>query len=143
MVASLPQELKGKLTLALLKDLQQDHGAGDGNLHLRQAKGGHPAKVHVGSLPSTVPLSHTEAQTLATNAHLTGGQLKSVMADFRSHFGQGIVEAGLSEAIPIQNSRFSPYFKVEKKLFMNKNNEPLVKPLFYCHRIVEFLHLVA
>ena len=37
----------------------------------------------------------TEAQTIGTKANLTGGQLKSVMADLRVKFGRNVVEKDL------------------------------------------------
>ena len=86
MVTSLPEELKGKLTLALLKEQQEKQGAaGDGQITLHHACGGQPAQVHIGSKPSKPsPLSHNDAITMGTNAHLTGGQLRSVMEDIIS-----------------------------------------------------------
>ena len=65
-------------------------------------------------------LTTSEAQTMATNSHLTGAQLKSVDADLRAKFGKNLIEAGLSEAIPKQNSRFAPFFTMEKKVFMTR-----------------------
>ena len=50
---------------------------------LPQAAGGQPAQVHMGQMQNKdihLP-SHSQTETLAANAHLTGGQLKSVMAD--------------------------------------------------------------
>ena len=68
---------------------------------------------------------------MATNSHLTGAQLKSVTVDLRAKFGKNLIEAGLSEAIPKHNSRFSPFFTMERKVFYDKNLVPMdPKPFF-------------
>ena len=85
----------------------------------------------------------TEAQTIGTKANLTGGQLKSVMADLRVKFGRNVVEKDLRDDISDHNRRFSEYFKVETRIFDDKNNFPIEKPLSYCHRIVEFFEMVT
>ena len=86
MVANLPTELKGKLALALIKELNEnEQGAGDHSIKLPQASGGPSVQVCIGTQSNTNiihPLSHTEAQTIGSKAHLTGGQLRSAMADF-------------------------------------------------------------
>jgi hypothetical protein len=149
MVKNLPPELKGKLALALLKEVQEEQGAGDGVVSLPQPKGGNPTPVKIGqsSKPLTSPslpsLTHKDVQTMATSAHLTGGQVRSVMADLRSKFGRGVVEAGLDKEIINLNSRFKDFFTSETKIFLDKNERVMEKPLFFCHRPLEFLKLVA
>ena len=144
MLESIPPEIKGRLALALLREIGME-GAGDRNLVLPQVHGGLPTQVHIGALSSGPGvLTTSEAQAMATNAHLTGAQLKSVAADLRAKFGKKLIEARLSEAIPKQNSRFAPFFTVERKVFYDKNMVPMdPKPLFFCHRLQEFLSLVA
>ena len=134
MLESIPPEIKGKLTLALLREIEME-GAGDRNMVLPQGHGGLPTQVHIGALPAGPGvLTTSEAQTIATNSHLTGAQLKSVDADLRAKFGENLIEAGLSEAIPKQNSRFAPFFTMEKKVFYDKNMVPMdPKPFFFCH----------
>ena len=71
---------------------------------------------------------------MAANSHLTGAQLKSVAADLRAIFGKNLIEARLSEAIPKQNSRFAPFFTMERKVFYDKNMVPMdPKPFFFFH----------
>ena len=65
------------------------------------------------------------------------------MADLRVKFGRNVVEKDLRDDISDHNRRFSEYFKVETRIFEDKKNFPVEKPLFYCHRTVEFLKLVA
>jgi hypothetical protein len=54
-----------------------------------------------------------------------------------------VVEAVLAKAIPKHNNPFAPYFTVEKKTFWDKNDDPVVKPLFFCHLQLEFMQLVT
>ena len=149
MMKNLPPELKGKLALALLKEVQEEQGAGDGVVSLPQPKGGNPTPVKIGqsSKPLTSPslpsLTHKDVQTMASSAHLTGGQVRSVMADLRSKFGRGVVEAGFDKEIINLNSRFKDLFTCEIKIFLDKNERVMEKPLFFCHRPLEFLKLVA
>ena len=82
--------------MALLCEIEME-GARDRNLVLPQVHGRLPTQVHNGALPSGPGvLTTSEAQTMATNSHLTGAQLKSVAADLRAKFGKNMIEAGLS-----------------------------------------------
>ena len=96
-----------------------------------------------GSKKVNTTITCTEAQTIGTKANLTGGQLKSVMADLRVKFGRNVEEKDLRDDISDHNRRFSEYFKVETRIFEDKNNFPIEKLSFYFHMIAEFLILVA
>ena len=148
MVEGLPKEIRNKLTCALLRKAREEQGAGDGRVVLPQHAGGQPTTVHVGGASSSraeVPaqLSHLEVQTMASNAHLTGGQVKSVLADMRATMGRSVVEKGLMKGIAKLNKRFEGFFTCERMLFLDKNNQPVTKPLFYSTKTLEFLKLVA
>ena len=149
MVANLPEDIKGKLALALLREVQEEQGgAGDWAVGLPQPHGGVPTPVYIGSKAAasssaSQAFSHTELQALASKAHLTGTQTKSVVADMRIKLGQSAVEPGLAEEIIRTNKRFQDFFATEVEGFLEKSGEFVMKPLFYCTRTAEFLRLAA
>ena len=108
MVEALPRELKGKLALALLREVKEGQGhlqAQDGGAHalvLPQVHGGPPgAHGHHLRPPSTSNSSftHSDVQDMAASAHLTGRQARSVMADIRSKLGRSVVEPHLRKSM--------------------------------------------
>ena len=134
LMMSLPDEVKGKLTVALLRE-QQD-GEGSSTISLPQPQGGKLLEVTVGRLPDSPEvkqLSLIEVQVIAGKAHLTGEQQESVVADLRCKFGRKVVESGLQKAIPAHNRKYSEFFTVEEKEFRDKDNNILKKNLYFCH----------
>ena len=110
MVEALPRELKGKLALALLREVKEGQGplqAEDGGaiaLVLPQVHGGPPTLVHMGTTsdpPSTSNSSftHSDVQDMAASAHLTGRQARSVMADISSKLGRSVLEPHLRRSM--------------------------------------------
>ena len=97
--------------------------------------------VYLGKLPTPPapmePMSHEEAIAMATNTHLTGEQTTSIMADFRSKYGQKVVDAYLKPAISLHNCKFSQFFKAEVLLFAGVKDKILRRPSFYCYKLVE------
>ena len=143
LMMSLPDEVKGKLTVALLRE-QQD-GEGSSTISLPQPQGGKLLEVTVGRLPDSPEvkqLSLIEVQVIAGKAHLTGEQQESVVADLRCKFGRKVVESGLQKAIPAHNRKYSEFFTVEEKEFRDKDNNILKKNLYFCHSPKEFFAMV-
>ena len=147
MTAALPAELKGKLALSLLREVAADQGAGEGDqILLPQVHGGLPTPVKLSSSSclTTIPqLNATEVQAMASSAHLTAGQTRSVLSDLGSKFGRKAIEPEVKTALVDLNRRFSPYFTLEETNFMDKNGDIVSRPFFYCNKTLEFLHLVA
>ena len=80
---------------------------------------------------------------MASSAHLTAGQTRSVLSDLGSKFGRKAIEPKVKTTLVDLNRRFSPYFTVEETNFMHKNGDIVSRPFFYCKKTLEFLHLVA
>ena len=73
---SIPEEVKGKLTVALLKEQQGDAGPSTSTLTLPQPQGGWDMKVTIGKPPTNTviePMTVKEAQVMASKAHFTSG----------------------------------------------------------------------
>ena len=116
LVQSLPSQVKGKLTLALLKEQQDINSNSEATIALPQLNGGHKVQVTVGkvAMKQPVPLNVKEVQVMSSKAHLTGAQQQSILADLRSKWGRQVVEPGMQKALPEHNRMFSEYFSVEK-----------------------------
>ena len=145
LVKSLPAEVKGKLTAALLKEQLSADGPSTSTLSLPQAQGGKPLEVNVGHLPAPTqvnPLTVKEVQVMAGKAHLTGAQQESMLADLRSKFGTKVVESGMKKALPAHNRQYAESFTVEEKIFLDTKENPLKKHLYYCHAPHKFLGAV-
>ena len=145
LMSCLPDALKTGLALEVL---QEKAGvSGEHQLTLPPAGGGHPVTVHIDKLsppPAPMqPMSHEEVIVMATNAHLTGEQTTSIMADIRCKYGQKVVDAFLKPAIALHNQEFAQFFKAEVLLFAGVKDRILRRPSFYCHMLVEFLSAVA
>ena len=147
MTAALPAELKGKLALSLLREVAADQGAGEGDqILLPQVHGGLPTPVKLSSSSclTTIPqLNATEVQAMASSAHLTAGQTRSVLSDLGSKFGRKAIEPEVKTTLVDLNRSFIPYFTVEETNFMDKNGDIVSRPFFYCKQTLEFLDLVA
>ena len=145
LVKSIPEEVKGKLTVALLKEQQGDAGPSTSTLTLPQPQGGWDMKVTIGKPPTNTmiePMTVKEAQVMASKAHLTSGQQESILADLRSKFGKKIVQPGLQKAVPANNNKYAEFFTVEEKPFLDKEGKIVPNHLYFCHSIIEFLATV-
>ena len=123
LVQTLPDNLKGKMIVALLNEQQNKEGSS--TLSLPKPEGRKPLKVTVGSIDKPLniePLTVKEAQVIANKAHLTGVQQESVLADLRSKFGTQSIEKGFKLAIPALNRKYAQFFISEDKLFMDTDN---------------------
>ena len=143
LVATLPDHLKEQVALEILREEVGE--SGDRRLSLTPASGGRRVSVTLGAdspLPMEV-LSHEEVITMATNAHLTGSQTSSVMADMRAKFGRSIVESHLKPAITLHNDRLAKFFRCEVLLFSGKDDTPLRRATLYCIDTSAFLTYIA
>ena len=142
---SIPENIKGKLTVALLRDQQQLGEPSGSSITLPQPQGGKPVEVTIGhhSDPPTVEqMSAKEAQVMAAKAHLTGEQQESILADLRSKFGREILEPGIQKVIPVENRKYAHLFISEEKTFFDTQDIPVKKQLYYCHSPLEFVAAV-
>ena len=137
LVGTIPEEIKGKLALALLRDQQEQQGAGpSSSLSLPQAEGGKPVQVRIGhppDQPEQKSLSLEQWEVCGAKAHLTGAQKESVAADLRAVLGQKVFEPGMKLAVPKHNKKFAEYFTSEKILFEGSDEVLEEKILFFCH----------
>ena len=140
---AIPKETRMKLAIETLKEVQGET-AGD-TIELKSVRGGRPTSITIGrQTPSSSSNQVTlgEMQKIGSDAHLTGGQLRNVMANFRAKFGRSFAESGLDQQLVMHNGRFLPFFTCERNLF-EKGGEMIEKPLFFCHSSLEFLKEVA
>ena len=109
MTAALPSQLKGKLALSLLREVAAEQGAGEGDkILLPQAHGGPPTPVKISSSSdstTTPQLNATEVQAMASSAHLTAGQTRSVLSDLSSKFGRKAIEPKVKTTLVDLNMR--------------------------------------
>ena len=133
MVQNIPPQLKAKLAHSLVKDMQKEQ---EGKvLKLPPAAGGMAKSLCVGQVATTSkmePLTHDEAVKMASRAGISGEQQTSIMADVRGKWGRQAVEPGLQEFMPKHNSKYSPFFAVEQKQFLNSEDKSESKHLFHC-----------
>ena len=142
LVNSIPQEVKGKLTLALLQEQQAEYGSGPSEtVSLPQARGGKPVVLQVGPTQSKtekVSLTLEDWEVAGAKAHLSGKQKKSLAADLCATLGRRVIEPGRKRALPLHNKKFEEYFTSEKRMFKGKAGlEETV--LFFCHSPQLFL----
>ena len=143
LVATLPHHLKEQVALEILREEVGE--SGDRRLSLTPARGGRRVSVTLGidsPLPMEV-LSHEEVIVMATNAHLTGTQTVSVMADIRNKFGRKVVESHLKPALTLHNNKLAGFFKTEVTIFTGKDNTPVERAVLYCPDSKAFLSHVA
>ena len=141
--AAIPQETRLLLALDTLKEISG--GAGDSTLKVQSLNGGKATTISLGNHLSPGPsqqLNHSEVQTMATDSHLTGGQVGGVMANLRSKFGLSFVESGLDKQLAVLNGRFLPYFSCTRTHF-EKGSGMVEKPLFFCNNTLTFMKEVA
>ena len=134
------QETRLQLALDTLKEVSE--GSED-SFKVQSLHGGKVTTISLGSIPpapSTYQqqLTHSEVQTMAADGHLTYGQTRSIMANLRSKFGRSFAESGLDKQLALLNGCFLPFFTCTKTHF-EKGECMVEKPLFYCHRSVDFL----
>ena len=143
LVNSIPMEVKGKLTLALLQEQEVGEGVASSRiLSLPQARGGQPVEVQVAPvkvLAQQVSLSLQDWEVAGAKAHLSGVQKESLAADLCAKLGRRVLEPGLKLAQPLHNKKFSKYFKAEKRKFEVKEDKLEEKMLFFCHSPQSFL----
>ena len=143
LVATLPDHLKEQVALEILREEVGE--SGDRRLSLTPASGGRRVSVTLGAdspLPMEV-LSHEEVIRMATNAHLTGTQTTSIMADMRNKYGKKVVGTYLKPALALHNSRLARFFRVEVGLFLGKDDTTLRRTMLYCIDTRAFLTHVA
>ena len=64
------------------------------------------------------------------------------MANLRAKFGRSFAQSGLDKQLAVLNGRFLPFFTCTRTHF-EKGGGMVEKPLFFCHRSVDFLKEVA
>ena len=142
---AIPKETRLKLALETLKEVQDEVGD---SFQLQSYKGGKTTSVTLGCSSSNLTpstsnqLSLHEAHKIGTDAHLTGGQLRNVIANFRAKFGRAFAESGLDKQMTVLNGRFVPFFTCERTVF-EKDKAMVVRPLFFCNNTLQFLKEVA
>ena len=90
---AIPTETRMQLALDTLKEFSG--GSGDSTFTVQSIHGGKASTVSLGN-PSRAPypstkLTHSEVQTLATDGHLTYGQVRVIMANLRAKYGRSFV----------------------------------------------------
>ena len=145
---SLPRNLQDKLALEILKQRQAEVAPAQDDCQeilLPQARGGYPVPVLLAKdICAPQPkFSHQELLTMASSAHLTGKQINTVAADLRAKLGQKAVEAGFDTAMVEHNNQYAEYFSAENKMFWDTEGNIIEKAFFWCHRVKDFLDLVA
>ena len=141
---AIPTETRMQLALDTLREFSG--GSGDSTFTVQSIHGGKASTVSLGKprpAPcSSIKLTHSEVQTLATDSHLNYGQVRGVMANLRAKFGRSFVESGLDKQLAVLNGRFLPYFTCTRTHF-EKGGGMVEKPLFFCNSTVAFLMEVA
>ena len=140
---AIPQETRLKLALETLKEVQV--AAGGDTFRIQSFKGGKATSVTLGSnstSSTSTSLTLPEQLKVGTDAHLTGGQLRNVLANFRAKFGRSFAESGLDKQMALQNGRFLPFFTCERTRF-EKEGTLVERPLFFCNSTLSFLKEVA
>ena len=141
--SAIPKETRLKLALETLREVQDEQGD---SFHLQSINGGKATSISLGGSSSTDlapnPITLDEAQKLGSDAHLSGSQLRNVMANMRAKFGRSFSESGLDKQLSELNGRFLPFFTCERTVF-EKDHDYLEKPLFFCKDTAGFLKEVA
>ena len=139
---ALPESTRLQFALYTLRTKQG--GSGDSSFEVQSIEGGQPSTITLGKKkpPSSSQLTHTDVQTLATDAHLSGVQTLSVISNLRAVLGRPLVEPGLHTQLPVFNGRLSQFFTCQRERFQ-KGDTMVERPLFFCNDPVEYLKLVA
>ena len=129
-----------------LKGAQVD-GSGDSSFKVQSVAGGKPSTISLGnskatSSTSSYQLTHSDVQTIASDAHLSTVQTLNVVANLRSVLGRSLAQSGLHTQLSALNGRFSQYFTCERVNFQ-KGGTMVEKPYFFCNDTTKYLQTVV
>ena len=120
---------------------------GNGPVLLPQARGGKPVHLQVGqaaaSVPSQPKFTHQDLLSMASSAHLTGKQVKSVAADLRVKLGRAVVQPGFDKTVIEHNNMYSEFFRQGKKMFFDTEGNVIEEGVIWCNDAEGFLNLIA
>jgi hypothetical protein len=114
LTTNLPKNVQDKLALEMLKE-RQTEDSNSQTIFLPPLHWGLPVPVLVGHKAPTqvtthIPkFTHQDILTMASSAHLSGTQIRTVAADLRAKLGRNVVEAGFDTARVEHNSMYKEY----------------------------------
>ena len=110
-------------------------------VNLRLSSGGRPLVVTLGKPGGDVaePISAQQAKVIQNDAGLSDNQIGKVFKNLRLQFGRKIIESGVRETLIEEKALFDHFFSADLIQFKDSDGNPMVKPVVFCSKIVEFV----